>query len=67
MKKPNKKLEEFRQKNARKKAARKKERKGRRQESLNRRQNIIEMKKQELFEKWIASVNTHFEDQKKGA
>lgn len=62
MRKPNKKVEEMRQRNAKKKAARKKERKGRRQENLNRRQNLIEAKKQELFDKWVAAVNTHFEE-----
>ena len=65
MKKVNKKVEAMRQRNAIKKAERKKERKGRRQEALNRRQNLIEAKKQELFDKYIAAVNTHFENEGK--
>jgi hypothetical protein len=64
MKKPNKKVEEMRNKNNAKKAARKNQRKGRRQEALNRRQNIIEAKKQELFDKWVAAVGQHFDSTK---
>lgn len=56
MKKPNKNREAFRQKKAEQKAARKRQRKQIRQESLNRRANVIEAKKQELFEKWVAAV-----------
>jgi hypothetical protein len=68
MKKPNKKVEEMRQRNAIRKAARKKERKGRRAEAIARRANLVEAKKQEMFDKYIAAVNSHFEaeDKKNG-
>lgn len=64
MKKPNKKLQEARQRNAEKRNARKQSRKQLRVERLNRRQNVIEAKKQELFERWIAEINSHYEESK---
>ena len=65
MKKVNKKVEAMRQRNAIKKAERKKERKGRRAEAIARRANLVEAKKQELFDKYIAAVNSHFETESK--
>ncbi len=62
MRKPNKKVEAFRQKKAAKKAERKRGRKQICQERLNHRQNVIMAKKQEMFDKWVAAVNTHFKD-----
>ena len=62
MKKPNKKVEAHRQKTALKKAERKKARKQICQERLNHKQNVITAKKQEIFDKWVSMVNTHFEE-----
>ena len=62
MRKPNKKLQEFRQRKAEERNARKRARKQIRQERLNHRVNVIEAKKQELFDRWVAAVNQHFRE-----
>ena len=64
MRKPNKKVQEIKQRNAEKRARRKKARKGIRRERLSRRSNIIEAKKEELFQQWVAAVNDRFKSKK---
>ena len=61
MKKPNKRIEANRQRIAEKKARRKRERKQLRLEGVAKRNNVIEAKKQELFDKWVAAVGKQYE------
>lgn len=64
MRKVDKKVEERRRKNAEKRNARTKARKGIRQETLNHKVNLIEAKKKELFGRWMEMVNKTFEERK---
>ena len=66
MKKVNKKVEAMRQKNAKKKAVRKSKRKNMRLEAVSRRNNAVQKKKDELFEQWVASVNSYFAENPQG-
>lgn len=65
MRKPNKHLERVKQENAEKINERKRRNRQIRQERLNHRSNVIEAKKNELFEKWVAAVSKHFEESHK--
>lgn len=66
MKKPNKRVEANRQRIAQKKARQKAGRKQVRLEHIAARNNVVEAKKQELFDKWVAAVGSMQEEQSKG-